>query len=153
MWPGGRNMTKCPKQRHNPPRETLTNIYLWILRERRGSFISSYKLHRSDKNPAPEKSFPKKCLILLRKSVAAFRCCHSLALNAICTEEEWRVKKRESFILPQQLASNLLLTFRFSPKTTVVSNCTTENPFKWVSYFVFCCIQSFKTKKRQYYIV
>lgn len=44
------------------PREIPTNIYLWILWETRGSFISSYKLHWSDKNPPPEKSFHTKCL-------------------------------------------------------------------------------------------
>lgn len=54
------------------PREIPTNIYLWILWETGGSYISFYKLHWSDKNPPPEKSFHTKCLSLLRKVLLPF---------------------------------------------------------------------------------
>lgn len=69
-------MSKCPECRHRQERFRETFICEYC--EKRGSFISLYKLHWADKNPPPEKSFHPKCRRLLSK-VAAFRCCHSLA--------------------------------------------------------------------------
>lgn len=102
-------------------RNSDKHLFVNIMRKKRQFYLILQATPVRQK-PGPRKILSKemsyftqeKCCCLSLLSFISFK--RHMYRGGVAPKEE-----RESFILPQQLASNLLLTFSFSPKTTELS--------------------------------